>query len=437
MTSSDIGKRIVFTTAGSLGDLHPYIAIALGLKARGHHAVIATFGAYKELIQALGIEFRPMRAIRADQIDGDVAKSLLDSPRWWALLVNDQIMPQLRHGFQDICEAAEGADLVVAHPLSCGTPLAAEKLGVPWVSTALAPVNFWSAYDPSPLCYPGPIASCANNRFVGPTIHKLILRYLDSKFQSAFRPWRQFRREIGLPDAAGPVFGLAKSPTLHLALFSELLGPRQRDWPANAEITGFPFYDDYTGGNLPAELALFLDGGPPPLVFTLSSLAVMSPGQFYEDSVEAAKRLGRRAVLVTGRDPKTRPASLPEGVMAVDYAPFSALFPRAAAVIHHGGVGTTAQAMRAGRPMLVVPFFADQPDNADRVRRLGMSRTVARRSYSAARAVTELSRLLGEERYASRANEVGRRVQQEDGTERACEVLERLARGGRTGPQKS
>jgi UDP:flavonoid glycosyltransferase YjiC (YdhE family) len=429
MTSSDSGKRIVFTAAGSLGDLHPYIAVALGLKARGHRPCIATFGAYKELIQALGIEFRPMRAIQADQIDSDVAKLLLDSTRWWALLVNDQIMPQLRYGYQDICEAADGADLMVAHPLSCGTPLAAEKLGLPWVSTCLAPVSFWSAYDPCPLCYPRLFGFFANHRVVGPAIHKLILRYLDSKFQSAFQPWRQLRREIGLPDSAGLPFGIASSPTLHLALFSELLGARQRDWPANTEITGFPFYDNYTGGSLPAELASFLDNGPPPLVFTLSSLAVMSPGRFYEDSVEAAKRLGRRAVLVTGSDPKIRPASLPEGVMAVDYAPFSELFPRAAAVVHHGGVGTTAQAMRAGRPMLIVPFFADQPDNADRVGRLGMARTVARRSYSVPRAVSELSRLLGEESYALRANEVGRRVQHEDGIARACAALERLLQG--------
>ena len=435
MRLSGGGKRIVFTTAGSLGDLHPYIALALGLKARGHHPVIATFGVYKDLIQALGIEFRPMRAIEADQIDGNVARFLLDSSRWWALLVNDQIMPQLRYGYQDICEAANGADLMVAHPLSCGTPLAAEKLGIPWVSTCLAPVSFWSAYDPSPLCYPRPLAFFANHRLVGSAIQKWVLRHLDGKFQAAFQPWRQLRREIGLPDTVAPPFGNVRSPTLHLALFSELLGARQRDWPANTEITGFPFYDDYTSGSLSAELASFLDSGPPPLVFTLSSLAVMSPGQFYEDSVEAARRLGRRAVLVTGSDPKTRPASLPDEVIAVDYAPFSALFRRAAAVVHHGGVGTTAQAMRAGRPMLVVPFFADQPDNADRVRRLGVARTVERRSYSATRAVRELSQLLGEDRYAERASEVGRRVHEEDGTARACEVLERLTRSGSVGMQ--
>ena len=372
MTSSDSGKRIVFTTAGSLGDLHPYIAVALGLKARGHHPIIATFGVYKEMIQALGIEFRPMRAFQADQINSDVAKFLLDSTRWWALLINDQVMPQLRYGYQDICEAADGADLLVAHPLSCGTPLAAEKLGLPWVSTCLAPVSFWSAYDPCPLCYPGPLGFFANHRVVGPAIHKLILRYLDSKFQSEFQPWRQLRREIGLPDTAGPPFGMSRSPTLHLAWFSELLGARQKDWPANTEITGFPFYDNYTGGGLPAELALFLDSGPPPLVFTLSSLAVMSPGRFYEDSAEAAKRLGRRAVLVTGSDPKIRPASLPEGVMAVDYAPFSELFPRAAAVVHHGGVGTTAQALRrpsdARRPLFCRPTGqrGPRPPSGDR-----------------------------------------------------------------------
>ena len=212
-----------------------------------------------------------------------------------ALLINDQIMPQLPYGYQDICEAADGADLLVAHPLSCGTPLAAEKLGLPWVSTSLAPVSFWSAYDPCPLCYPRPLGFFANHRVVGLAFHKLILRYLDRKFQSEFQPWRQLRREIGLPDAAPP-FGIVRSPTLHLALFSELLGARQRDWPANTEITGFPFYDNYTGGGLPAELALFLDSGPPPIVFTLSSLAVMSPGPFYE-----GQRRGSKEAWAAGR----------------------------------------------------------------------------------------------------------------------------------------
>src|SRR5207248_4849046 len=135
---------------------------------------------------------------------------------------------------------------------------------------------------------------------------------------------------------------------------------------------------------------------------------------------------GRRAVLVTGKSPHDRSASLPEGVAAFDYAPFSALFPRAAAVVHAGGIGTTGLAMRAGRPMLVVPHSHDQPDNAERVRRLGIARTLAPGRYTAPRVAAELRHLLGEPAYSSRARQVGEAVRSEDGVGAACDALEEL-----------
>src|SRR5262249_28459461 len=157
------------------------------------------------------------------------------------------------------------------------------------------------------------------------------------------------------------------SPELTLAMFSPVLGGVQPDWPPNSQLTGFPFYDGLSAALNP-KLAAFLDGGQPPIVFTLGSAAVMAAGEFYTESLRAAQRLGNRAILVTRRDPGNVPAGpLPDGVAVFEYAPFSALFPRAAAIVHQGGIGTTGQALRAGRPMLVVPFGFDQPDNADRV----------------------------------------------------------------------
>src|SRR5262245_27952102 len=145
------------------------------------------------------------------------------------------------------------------------------------------------------------------------------------------------------------------SPALVLALFSKLLADKQPDWPPQTVITGFPFYDRDGEGGMSPELSNFLDTGPPPVVFTLDSSAVVDAGPFYEHSVAAAKLLGRRAVLLVGKDPRNRPAALPAGIVAFAYAPYSELCPRAAAVVHEGGIGTTAQAMRSGRPMLVMP----------------------------------------------------------------------------------
>ena len=174
---------------------------------------------------------------------------------------------------------------------------------------------------------------------------------------------------------------------------------------------------------MPPELARFLDAGPPPLVITLGSSAVVDAGPFYEHSVAAAKRLGRRAALLVGKNPRNRPASLPEGIVAFAYAPYSELFPRAAAIVHQGGIGTTAQAMRSGRPMLVMPYAHDQPDNAERVRRLGVARTIARQRYTPARAAAELRHLLDNPVYRQRASAVGRKIQQEDGVRAACDAL--------------
>jgi UDP:flavonoid glycosyltransferase YjiC (YdhE family) len=160
-------------------------------------------------------------------------------------------------------------------------------------------------------------------------------------------------------------------------------------------------------------------------VFTLGSSAVVIGGDFYVESAEAARRLGRRAVLLVGKEGWNQlPHPLPEGVLACEYAPHGELFPHAAAIVHQGGVGTTGQALRAGHPMLVVPFAHDQPDNAFRVARRGVGRVLPRNRYQAARVVRELRLLLETPSYAARAAEVGRQVRAENGVETACNALE-------------
>jgi UDP:flavonoid glycosyltransferase YjiC (YdhE family) len=239
------------------------------------------------------------------------------------------------------------------------------------------------------------------------------------------------RSEIGLPPAKDNPLVDGHSPALVLALFSKLLADKQPDWPPQTVQTGFPLYDQDGGAGMPAELARFLDEGPPPIVFTLSVTAAMVGGAFFENSIAAAKRLGRRAVLVVGKDIPSRPPSVPDGMIAVDYAPFSELFPRASVIVHAGGVGTSGLAMRSGRPMLVVPFAHDQPDNAFRLARLGVARTISRQNYTSARVAAELGRLLAEPAFSLRASEVGDQVRQEDGVRAACDALEALLQDAR------
>jgi rhamnosyltransferase subunit B len=236
----------------------------------------------------------------------------------------------------------------------------------------------------------------------------------------------QFRKELGLPDRGNPIFGGQHSPTLILALFSALFAQPQPDWPPQARVTGFAFYDGRNELGMPPALARFLDSGPPPIVFTLGTSAVWVARDFYRESIAAAKILGRRAVLLIGDERNKPQESLPSEIIAVDYAPFEDLLQRACAMVHHGGVGTTSQGLRAGIPTLIVPFAFDQPDNAAHAARLGSSRTLPRAKYRATRVARELDMLLIKRDYAIRANEVGKLLQQESGASVASDLIEQV-----------
>jgi rhamnosyltransferase subunit B len=240
-------------------------------------------------------------------------------------------------------------------------------------------------------------------------------------------PVRQLRQELGLaPIAGNPIIDAKYSPELVLALFSPVVGAPQPDWPPHTVQTGFPVYDGGSDRSLSEELERFLAAGAPPIVFTLGSAAVVAPGRFFQVSIEAAIRLNRRAVLLIGDNPPLE--HLPPELIAIDYAPYSQLFARAEAIVHQGGIGTTAQGLRSGRPTLIMPYSHDQPDNAARAERLGGSRTISRENYTVDRAVNELNALLTDPSYAARAAEVGRIVSAEDGVSLACEtILSRLA----------
>ena len=229
-----------------------------------------------------------------------------------------------------------------------------------------------------------------------------------------------------LPDTGNPMFEGQHSPTLVLALFSEVFAKPQPDWPPQTKITGFCFYDGHHEAQMPPELLRFLDNGAPPIVFTLGSSAVWVARDFFKESIEAAKRLGRRAVLLIG-DERNLPGTLPEGIIAVDYAPYQSLLPRACAVVHHGGVGTTSQGLLAGVPTLIVPFAFDQSDNAEHAYKLGTSRTLYRKNYFAPRVANELHELLTTNLRSpgargQPATEAGRWTRSSSGSDRAGPV---------------
>jgi UDP:flavonoid glycosyltransferase YjiC (YdhE family) len=414
--------RIVLNTFGSFGDIHPYMALALELQRRGHAPVIATMEIYREKIEGAGLNFFPVRPNipQPQDQDSDLIEKIMEPKTGSRFLTEELIFPAVRDSYHDLLRAVQGADLLVTHPAAPAGPLVGRKTGMTWISTVLAPLSFFSAYDP-------PVAPfwqwTRHFKLLGRRFMRRSLDFMMSSYKA--KAVTQFRDELGLSDTGNPMFEGQHSPTLVLALFSRVFAQPQPDWPKQAEVTGFCFYDGHHATSMADDLVRFLDDGPPPLVFTLGSSAVWVARDFFAESIEAAKRLGRRAVLLVG-DQRNRPATLPDGIIAVDYAPYQKLLPRASVVVHHGGVGTTSHGLLAGVPTLIVPFAFDQSDNAEHARRLGTSRTVYRQNYRAAKVAKELCELLERLDYARNAIEVSKQLKQENGPARAADLIEQV-----------
>jgi UDP:flavonoid glycosyltransferase YjiC (YdhE family) len=367
-------RRILLSTFGSFGDIHPYLAIALELKARGHHPVVATSEVYREKLELREIAFHPVRPDMPSYDQPEELVRLIEGamdPREGGERVMEMLLPYLREIYDDLNAAANDADLILTHPLPLVGPIVAQVRKLPWVSSVLAPASFVSVYDP---IVPPQWPWLYNFMRLSPLVGRGVLALAKIKLDKLMRPVYELRADLGLPRGEQPVLAGQYSPAKVLALFSKVLAQPQLDWPINTCVTGFPFYDrrDFFGEtNLPAGVREFLDAGTSPIVFTLGSSAFWVARDFYRDSIEAARALGRRALLLIGHSRNMPTTPLPDGVAAFEYAPYSEVLPHACAIVHQGGVGTTGQALRAGKPVLILPHAHDQFDNAARVARLG------------------------------------------------------------------
>jgi UDP:flavonoid glycosyltransferase YjiC (YdhE family) len=422
------GKRIVLSTFGSFGDVHPYIAIALELKARGHDPVIATSEVYREKMDAVGVDFHPVRPDMPSYDQPEVLADLVGramDPKTGGEVVADMVVPHLRDIYEDLDAATDGVDLLLTHPLPLVGPIIAQKKRLNWVSSVLAPASLLSVYDP---VVPPQWPSLYSVMRLSPWVGRGVMALAKIKLDKILQPVYELRAELGMPRGGQPIINGQHSPTKVLALFSKLLAKPQPDWPANTVVTGFPFYDrrDFFGETeMPNGLMEFLDGGPAPIVFTLGSSAYWVAQNFYRDSIETARALGRRALLLIGHPRNMPPPPLPEGVAAFEYAPYSEVLPRACVIVHQGGVGTTGQGMRSGKPVLIVPHAHDQFDNAARVERLGCGRVLPRPRYNAESATRELRLLLEDTKYSAAAAKLGEVVREENGARIAADEIER------------
>ena len=421
--------RVVLAITGTLGDLHPFLALALALRQCGIAPVVAAMEDYRAVVEAEGIAFHAVRPGSSEMEAGGLDEAAVAKAVTSDLRAGFEIMlPYLDLTLADLRAVIPGADLVIAGSLSAVARIVAEAAGVPVVTVALQPMGFLSVADP-PTMREMPFLP-ALRRTCGPGVVRMLYAVASAQGRPALRPVTRLRRSLGLPKVRDELVDGPRRSERIFAMYPPAFAALPSDAPRHAQSAGFAYYDGRDGATetLDPELEAFLAAGPAPLVFTLGSFVVHAPGNFYRASARVAQRLGRRAVLLVGQHALADYAALASDDIAVaGYARHSLLFPRAAAVIQHGGMGTTAQALRAGVPQLVCPFFGDQFDNGARLRRLGVARVLRLRRYSEKRAATALGKLLATDEVAARARALAPDMVHDNGPEIIARwVAERL-----------
>jgi rhamnosyltransferase subunit B len=412
--------RILLAPLGSHGDVHPFLGIGLALKARGHEVHVITSSHFKSLIESLGFHFAPVGT-------DDDFEAMIRNPDLWhpkrsmrAIFGQSGIAQrQLRDGFARISERfVPGETVLVAGMLALWARSAAEKLNIPFASVHLQPSVMWSAADPPEF------AQLRIRSWWPHWLRNLLFWFGDRHMVDPLigPELNRFRGKIGLAPVKRIVGKWSHSPQRIIGLFPEWYG-NAPDWPMQFRHAGFVRFDQAESFAVPAQVETFLNAGDPPIVFSFGS-AMRQGKPYFAAAADACTLLGRRGLLLAkGRD--QIPDPLPPGVLHAEYAPFSKVFPRAAAIVHHGGIGTCAQGLAAGVPQLVMPLAFDQPDNARRLEKLGVGARVWPKKFTGKRVAAALHELLDSPATIMRAKDVAEQMT-DDSAKKACELIESL-----------
>ena len=424
------GKRILIATIGSLGDLHPCLALGSELARRGHQVTVAASIFYQTTIEARGLCFHALPP-NWDPTSRELIAQCEDLKSGVEVLFRRLILPALRGTYDSLLTAARHADLMLAGEMVYAAPLVAEKLRLPWASIILSPASFLSSDDPSITTN---VPWLIHLRKVGRPVYRSALNLGRLLTRHWWEPVRALRKELGLRPECDPLFKDKYSTALVLALFSRTLAAPQPDWPPQTMQPGFVFLNHAAAtAELQQQLSSFLESGSPPIVFTLGSTAVHNAGNFFGVSAEVARRVGRRAILLGVKEPlhssigaNSTAANGSADILELRYAPYAEVFPHSAAIVHQGGSGTTGEALRAGQPMLIVPYGWDQPDNGARIERAGAGLCLPRAKYTPQRAAAALDRLLGDASFAARSASISQELRQENAVASSCDAIEHI-----------
>lgn len=415
--------NLLLATIGSLGDVHPFAALGLALKRRGHRVRLVTTGNYESFARGLGLEFVELASAEMHWEKTLDPNARTRSRRYVAECIRPlyEIISELR---------TQGDTVVIGSNRMFGARVAQEKLGVPFVSVDLQPAAIRSVYESPGLPLWDP------PKFLGPlgrAWRTMQFRIIDRLYSTPILEpaLNALRAELGLSDIHRPLQTWVHSPELGIGLFPEWFAEQQPDWPRSLRLTGFPLFDEGAAGEMPPDLDEFLDEGAPPIVFTFGT-EYRFAHRLLRESATACARGGFRGILLT-RHADQVPADLPEGVVHFRYVPLTLLLPRCAAIVHAGGIGTTAVALASGTPQLIVPHAHDQPDNAARLRRMGVASVLSERSYDAASVASALGALMSSQDAMRSCSLYRERMAGEHPLPRTCELIEGVMSSRRAG----
>ena len=412
--------HVLLVPVGSHGDVHPFVGLGLVLRDRGHRVTYVIDGYFDALISGVGFETVTISEAH------DFKEALNDPDLWHPQRGLKAVSSRFTEGSRRCYRAIEqhyipGETVAVGGSLAFGMRMASEKLGVPAATIHLSPIIFLSAYETPRL------GSRAFPTWLPPWVKKRIFAFL---FKHSVNPIvdptvNVVREEIGLEPVSNVIRDWMNSPELVICGFPEWFGKPQPDWPPQARLVGFPLYDERGVTPLSEDLDAFLSAGSPPIAFTPGSANVHGRS-FFEAAIDACQRINRRGLLLT-RHAEQIPFPLPEGIRHEPFAPFSLLLPRVAALVHHGGIGTSSQAMMAGVPQLVMNLAHDQFDNAARMERLGIARSILPARFQGKRVAKLLRELIESDKVARSCREVAARFDGlNSGLERAADLIESL-----------
>jgi rhamnosyltransferase subunit B len=417
--SLNAGVKVLLIALGSHGDVHPFVGIGRRLRERGHAVAIAANEYFQPLVESADLEF-----IQIGTAD-DYRKLATDPNLWDAFRAPQAVFEgtarYLRLIYDAAAEFSRRPDSVIAaSSLALGARVAQDHLNLPMASVHLSPSIFQSARE-LPHFIPFSAVPAWTPRAVKRGLWWVMNRVMDRIIAPSVN---QLRAEFGLTPVKNIIRDYWHSPSLVIGMFPEWFAKPQADWPAQTVVTGFPLYDEPEITPIDEKLEAFLRCGEPPIAFTPGS-AMWNAHGFFEESAKACAQLNRRGLLLS-RHRDHLPKSLPPGVIHVHYAPFSQLLPRCAAFVHHGGIGSSAQALACGVPQLVTPFAHDQPDNGYRLSKLGVARVISAKKYRADRVVTALRSLIESPDVAGACREMRSRLSGVDALDRTCELIECL-----------